>query len=103
MADIYCECCKTPLGWKYVSLDIQFFFICEIFPNFSFLSVFVSFFHIGACIRVESEIQRRQIHNRIGTHDQGKQMGLIAERQTSISFNFIKKISDDEISAIIPY
>lgn len=30
-------------------------------------------------------------------------MGLIAERQTSISFNFIKEISDDEISAIIPY
>lgn len=19
VADIYCECCKTPLGWKYVS------------------------------------------------------------------------------------
>lgn len=22
VADIYCECCKTPLGWKYVSLFI---------------------------------------------------------------------------------
>lgn len=20
VADIFCECCKTPLGWKYVSL-----------------------------------------------------------------------------------
>lgn len=20
VADIYCECCKTPLGWKYVSI-----------------------------------------------------------------------------------
>ena len=20
VADIYCECCKTPLGWKYVSV-----------------------------------------------------------------------------------
>ena len=20
VADIYCECCKTPLGWKYVNI-----------------------------------------------------------------------------------
>lgn len=23
VADIYCECCKTPLGWKYVSYWLQ--------------------------------------------------------------------------------
>lgn len=24
VADIYCECCKTTLGWKYVSMFILF-------------------------------------------------------------------------------
>ena len=25
VADIYCECCKTTLGWKYVSLNFYYF------------------------------------------------------------------------------
>lgn len=24
VADIYCECCKTTLGWKYVSYPIKY-------------------------------------------------------------------------------
>ena len=27
VADIYCECCKTTLGWKYVSIIFRFFFV----------------------------------------------------------------------------
>ena len=31
VADIYCECCKTTLGWKYVSITFRFFFVWQ--PN----------------------------------------------------------------------
>ena len=34
VADIYCECCKTTLGWKYVSIIFRFFLYgCRIRPE----------------------------------------------------------------------
>lgn len=81
VADIYCECCKTPLGWKYVR-----FKIVDLLETIEY--IFLVYFpflyyhwkiklHTGTCLWVESKIQRRQIYYRIGTHDQRKWMGLI--------------------------
>lgn len=66
VADIYCECCKTTLGWKYVSV------LLEASPSTFDWSVFVS----GARLRIEPEVQRRQIYHRISTYDQRKRLGL---------------------------
>src|SRR5699024_1200730 len=33
VADIYCECCKTTLGWKYVSASIYSYQHCRFLQN----------------------------------------------------------------------
>lgn len=88
VADIYCECCKTPLGWKYVSRDNV--------NRWSFIHVF-PYITTGTCLRVESEVQGGKVHHRTGAHDQGEQMGLNG-LEMIISFNFFK--ISDEISVI---
>lgn len=42
VADIYCECCKTPLGWKYVSHTRTFFSV--FFNSFLFLFEIINLF-----------------------------------------------------------
>ena len=39
VADIYCECCKTTLGWKYVSKFFNFILLSLIFEFIARLSV----------------------------------------------------------------
>ena len=41
VADIYCECCKTTLGWKYVS---KFFNFILLSLRFEFIARFESIF-----------------------------------------------------------
>lgn len=61
VADIYCECCKTPLGWKYVSAEcaINFHFVriawfhCAVFPiDWIWIFIFVFCNYLGARIRI---------------------------------------------------
>ncbi|KAK2724082.1 protein yippee-like 1 isoform X2 [Artemia franciscana] len=46
VADIYCECCKTTLGWKYQDHDAHLCFTWHL----KFRS------YLGTCLRVEPEI-----------------------------------------------
>lgn len=70
MADIYCECCKTPLGWKYVSKS----------HSQVTTSCLLCFFCSGARFRIKSKIQGRQIHYRTRPHDQRERLGLMDGR-----------------------
>ena len=71
VADIYCECCKTLLGWKYVSAGGA---------RRTLMRMLVS---EGTCLRIQSEVQGRQIHHRTRSHDQGQRVGRRACRSAN--------------------
>lgn len=71
VADIYCECCKTPLGWKYVSISL---FSSKIIL---FILYSLHLCSIGARFRIKSKIQGRKIHYRTRPYDQRERLGLM--------------------------
>ena len=60
VADIYCNSCKTTLGWKYVSLSFT-----EKNSIMCFMWLCVT---VGTCVWGKSKVQGGKIYHRTGTH-----------------------------------
>lgn len=74
VADIYCECCKTTLGWKYVS-----------FQRIHSLAILL---FLGTRFWVNAKVQREKICYWSHSHDQRQQLGL--GRTTTQQFHPLK-------------
>ena len=60
VADIYCECCKTTLGWKYVSID-SFSFFCLFLPKV------LSLVNLFGFERLQSVLSTERSEHRLNT------------------------------------
>lgn len=65
VADIFCVCCGSLVGWKYVQINTHHHLLI-LLNNFLYdfpWCWFTFFSHTGNCIREVSEVQGRKIHH----------------------------------------
>lgn len=81
VADIFCESCKTTLGWKYVSWPAP---PAPLNPKswaiWGWGGVSQAALPPGAGLREQPEVQGGEVHHRDVAHGEGERLGLMARR-----------------------